>query len=242
MEALNHVAMEADEKTQQALGRLCNIWKERNVFEKHLLHELKQALSGKSEPKEAEAPPVKKSKLDQTKLEQLPLSLREEIAADISDSPKEPPDAEELVRALQDLENSASTDAAVRERIAALPPEVSDIAMLEKIKDRETVDRLSREVEDASLLLAEYNSRLSKELEERKHIAQMLKDFIAFQKDQLTESEKRLDEYKQKLGKVSEVRNELRSHIQNLPDLSLLPDVTGGLKPLPSAGDLFAKE
>jgi hypothetical protein len=37
------------------------------------------------------------------------------------------------------------------------------------------------------------------------------------------------------------VRKELRAHLDNLPDLSLLPDVTGGLAPLPSAGDLFAR-
>ena len=42
--------------------------------------------------------------------------------------------AEDLVKALQDLDNSASCDAAVRERIAAFPPEVSDVSLLEKIK------------------------------------------------------------------------------------------------------------
>ena len=36
------------------------------------------------------------------------------------------------------------------------------------------------------------------------------------------------------------VRKELKSHLENLPDLSKLPDVRGGLAPLPSAGDLFA--
>ena len=41
--------------------------------------------------------------------------------------------ATELVTALQDLENSASSDAGVREKIAALPPEVSDLSKVEKI-------------------------------------------------------------------------------------------------------------
>ena len=41
--------------------------------------------------------------------------------------------ADELIKALSDLENSASSDAAVRERIAALPPEVSDVSLLEKL-------------------------------------------------------------------------------------------------------------
>lgn len=42
--------------------------------------------------------------------------------------------AEDLVQRLSDLENSASCDASVRERIAALPPEVSDISHLDKIQ------------------------------------------------------------------------------------------------------------
>ena len=46
---------------------------------------------------------------------------------------------EELVKALQDLENAASGDAAVRQKIASLPQEVQDVSLLEKItgKSRE---------------------------------------------------------------------------------------------------------
>ena len=47
-------------------------------------------------------------------------------------------------------------------------------------------------------------------------------------------------DFEAKLTKVTMVRKDLESHIQNLPDLTLLPDVTGGLAPLPSAGDLFS--
>lgn len=35
------------------------------------------------------------------------------------------------------------------------------------------------------------------------------------------------------------VQKEIRDHLSNLPDLTKLPDVTAGLGPLPSAGDLF---
>lgn len=47
-------------------------------------------------------------------------------------------------------------------------------------------------------------------------------------------------EYNVKLQKIYEVKAEVKSHIENLPDVSRLPDVTGGLAPLPSAGDLFS--
>lgn len=40
---------------------------------------------------------------------------------------------EELVKALQDLENAASGDATVRQKIASLPQEVQDVSLLEKI-------------------------------------------------------------------------------------------------------------
>lgn len=46
-------------------------------------------------------------------------------------------------------------------------------------------------------------------------------------------------EYNAKLAKVKNVQKEIRNHLHNLPDLTQLPDVTGGLAPLPSAGDLF---
>lgn len=46
-------------------------------------------------------------------------------------------------------------------------------------------------------------------------------------------------EYKSKLKQVKIVRNELRTHLTSLPDLSALPTFTSGLAPLPSAGDLF---
>jgi len=49
-----------------------------------------------------------------------------------------------------------------------------------------------------------------------------------------------MQDYKEKLKKVCAVRSEVKSHISNLPDLTQLPDVTGGLAPLPSAGDLFS--
>lgn len=46
----------------------------------------------------------------------------------------DPPEPEELIRALQDLENSASSDATVRERIANLPPAVSEVSLLSKLE------------------------------------------------------------------------------------------------------------
>lgn len=101
--------------------------------------------------------------------------------------------------------------------------------------------RLGTQVEDAVTLVTEYNGRLSQEIEDRKKLMVMLADFVEGQRELLTHAEKRLEEYSDKLNKVYIVRQELKSHLENLPDLTALPDVTGGgLAPLPSAGDLFS--
>jgi len=59
--------------------------------------------------------------------------------------------------------------------------------------DKETGDRLSKIVDEACLLLADYNGRLAAELEDRTTISKMLASFIQLQKDKLTESEKKLE-------------------------------------------------
>ena len=59
--------------------------------------------------------------------------------------------------------------------------------------DKETGDRLSKIVDEACLLLADYNGRLAAELEDRTTISKMLAAFIQLQKDKLAESEKKLE-------------------------------------------------
>ena len=95
------------------------------------------------------------------------------------------------------------------------------------------------QVNNASTLLNDYNERLQQELKDRHKVGKMIKDFLAAQKDLLAQAEERLEIYRDKLDKVNTIKDDLKSHIQSLPDLTQLPDVTGGLAPLPSAGDLF---
>ncbi|XP_026581021.1 regulation of nuclear pre-mRNA domain-containing protein 1B-like, partial [Pseudonaja textilis] len=104
-----------------------------------------------------------------------------------------PGQAEDLIKALQDLENAASGDATVRQKIASLPQEVQDVSLLEKITDKEAAERLSKTVDEACLLLAEYNGRLAAELEDRRQLARMLIEYTQTQKDVLTEKEKKLE-------------------------------------------------
>lgn len=49
-----------------------------------------------------------------------------------------------LFQALLELESSASSDEAVRERIASLPPEVSEVQLLSKLEGKLTVQHRLR--------------------------------------------------------------------------------------------------
>ncbi|OCT60553.1 hypothetical protein XELAEV_18046577mg [Xenopus laevis] len=240
LDAFSHVSGEAEDGCRKPLERLLHIWQERGVYTSDFIQQLRLAIDNDDSPKEA---PVNEEKSLKRTFQQI---QEEDDDYPGSYSPQEtssgPLLTEELVKALQDLENAASGDAAVRQKIASLPQEVQDVSLLEKITDKEAAERLSKTVDEACLLLAEYNGRLAAELDDRKQLAKMLMEYTQTQKDVLGNKEKKLEEYKHKLARVTQVRKELKSHIQSLPDLSLLPNVTGGLAPLPSAGDLFSTE
>lgn len=191
------------------------------------------------EPKEKKR---KKNKSSSSSATEFPLDiLKKDLEQD--GKPEEdikPPEPVDLVKVLLELENSASNDEAIRAKIASYPPSIADVSLLKNLQNKSEGEKLKKQVEEASLLLAEYNGRLLAELEERKEVAQMLAAFMKQQKQKVTQAEKRLEDFKAKMEKVIKVRKELQSHIQNLPDLNLLPDVTtGGLAPLPSAENLF---
>ncbi|XP_041112698.1 regulation of nuclear pre-mRNA domain-containing protein 1B-like isoform X1 [Polyodon spathula] len=256
---------EADGGCKKHLERLLTIWQERSVYGADFIQQLKLAIEDSSSPKQkpkGKQPGARRTKHTREKRieaveEKKALKRTYQKIQEAEEEEEEEDDdyrghysprdndttapllTEELIKALQDLENAASGDAAVRQKIASLPQEVQDVSLLEKITDKEAADQLSKTVDEACLLLAEYNGRLAAELEDRRQLSRMLTEYIQNEKEVLADREKKLDEYKQKLARVTQVRKELKSHIQSLPDLSLLPNVTGGLAPLPSAGDLF---
>ncbi|XP_058805394.1 regulation of nuclear pre-mRNA domain-containing protein 1B [Phymastichus coffea] len=240
-----------DDKTKEKLGRLLHIWEERGVYDKLQITAIKSAFNSMRDynRKPGTPPPRKKSKIDNEKKKERKKS-ETEVEVDgtkelhVTLSPRtpggDPPETEELIKALMDLENTASSDAAVRERIASLPPEVSEVSLLANLADRSAADQLSVAVNEAATLLADYNGRLQAEMEDRRRLLAMLRDYTIAQRQLLQQAQSTLEDYKEKLKKICAVRAEVKSHISNLPDLTQLPDVTGGLAPLPSAGDLFS--
>ncbi|XP_038245444.1 regulation of nuclear pre-mRNA domain-containing protein 1A isoform X6 [Dermochelys coriacea] len=177
VEAFKHVSSESDESCKKHLGRVLSIWEERSVYENEVLEQLRQALYGDRK--------ARKRTFEQIKVDENNCSAQS--------SPSDPPQTTDLIRALQELENAASGDAAVHQRIASLPVEVQDVSLLDRITDKESGEQLSKMVDDACMVLADYNGRLAAEIDDRKQLTRMLSDFLRCQKEVLAEKEHKLE-------------------------------------------------
>ncbi|XP_016297335.1 zinc transporter 8-like [Sinocyclocheilus anshuiensis] len=186
---LSILSSEGDESCQKQLGRVLSIWQERAVYENGILDKLSDVLQVE---KKAKKRPYEEIKVND-----------DDFAS--QSSPAEPPQTADLIRALQELENAASSDAALRQRISALPPEVQDTTLLHKVTDKESGGRLSRLVEEACMLLADYSGRLAAEIDDRRQLTRTLAVFLQSQRDGLAQNEQKLEEYKRKLARVSQV-------------------------------------
>ncbi|KAG8442569.1 hypothetical protein GDO86_011383 [Hymenochirus boettgeri] len=182
VDAFKHVSSETDEGCKKHLGRVLSIWQERAVYENDVLEQLKAALYGEKKPKKR---PYQEVKVEDEE--------DEDDVCSAKNSPEEPPQTTDLIRALQELENAASGDAAVHQRISSLPVEVQDVSLLDKITDKDSGDRLLKMVDDACMLLADYNGRMAAEIDDRKQLNRMLSDFLRCQKEVLDEKEQQLD-------------------------------------------------
>ena len=108
--------------------------------------------------------------------------------------------------------------------------------------DKVAAESLAEKVEAAAVVLKEYNKRLERELKERKEVQELLDAFLWQQKTLLRNAKKNLKEYQDKMEQVTVVKEELKSHLANLPDFTQLPaggTRKGALAPLPTVGDLF---
>lgn len=59
--------------------------------------------------------------------------------------------------------------------------------------DKESGERLSRMVEEACMLLADYSGRLAAEIDDRRQLTRTLTTFLQSQKDGLTQNEQKLE-------------------------------------------------
>ena len=74
-----------------------------------------------------------------------------------------------------------------------MPPEVSEVSLLANLSDRSAADQLSVAVNEAATLLTEYNTRLHAEMEDRRKLLIMLRDYTLAQKQLLQQAQTTLD-------------------------------------------------
>ncbi|XP_063041257.1 regulation of nuclear pre-mRNA domain-containing protein 1A-like isoform X2 [Engraulis encrasicolus] len=182
VDAFKHVASEGEEGCKKQLGRVLSIWQERAVYDNNILDQLSQVLLG--EKKVAKKRPY----------EEIKASKDDDFPS--QSSPAEPPQTADLIRSLQELENAASSDSALRQRISALPPEVQDTSLLHRITDKESGERLARAVEEACMMLADYSGRLAAEIDDRRQLTRTLAAYLQSQKDGLAHNEHKLEALK----------------------------------------------
>ncbi|EPQ03655.1 Regulation of nuclear pre-mRNA domain-containing protein 1B [Myotis brandtii] len=121
---------------KKPLERLLNIWQERSVYGGEFIQQLKLSME------DSKSPPPKATE-EKKSLKRTFQQIQEEEDDDYpgSYSPQDPSAGplltEELIKALQDLENAASGNATVRQKIASLPQEVQDVSLLEKITNKQ---------------------------------------------------------------------------------------------------------
>lgn len=161
VESFKHMAKTGiNTKTKHSLHRILTIWEERGVYDSQKIQEYKEAVDPndaippKKESKKRKSvdveiiakEPEKKAKIEARAKQERCRSETKEVDGHLEThttlSPKtppgDPPEPEELIKALLELEASASSDEAVRERIASLPPEVSEVQLLNKLEGKMT--------------------------------------------------------------------------------------------------------
>ncbi|CAG9768134.1 unnamed protein product [Ceutorhynchus assimilis] len=242
----------SDQSTKNGVSRLLRIWLERGIYSPVLINEFQKAIVlDDDEPVTKKAKTEHKSKSEKSNKEKR-VKKKKQVTVEIDGTlethvrlsphtpPGDPPEPDELIKAIQELEsNIASSDAKTRETITNLPKELSDASTISNIQNREVADKLAVQLDDVISLLTQYNTRLAAEMVCRKKVAGMMKDFLQVQEDLLAQAENSIEESQEKLSKIYGVKKELQAHLQKLPDITQLPDVTHGLAPLPSAENLF---
>lgn len=183
--AFEFVAKDADQKMIQSLDRIITIWSERNIYDANLLADFRKSLRNSNEIAQLNQLVDKVKKRKEGSEESSPAKKLKSVLLsepEIEPSIKgEDVDSRELFSCLKSLENTASSDAAVRERIAKLPPELSDTSFIDKLRDKNEAEQLSRRIDEACDILNHYNGRLAKELEDRKQISFKLTAYLRYQ-------------------------------------------------------------
>eukprot|EP00116_Pleurobrachia_bachei_P001859 sb/3462121/ len=201
-DALSHTYKSAleDLKTVKAIDRILAIWQQRDVFSKEFITKLqsyrpKGLRAGESESGEGGTSPNNK---------------RVRTSSDSGG-----PDAETVIRLLVNLERgSALQDTKMKQQLQNLPPEVWNVASVDKISDRKRLEGLLKSIDTTYEQISNHRIRLQvlvimevsclvrpsfpafeqnkTEYTERTKVANLLKEFVSHQKQQLKHVESKI--------------------------------------------------
>lgn len=134
------------------------------------------------------------------------ISFREEIQRELGTerggSGIQSVEPKELISMLHELDKLSSRDAVVRQRIAELPNKVTDPGEIKKLQSKQDALALFKTVNEATLLLDAYNSRLQLEMTTRRKTALHLAAFIRQQQVEMENDKRLIDEWQKKLKQV----------------------------------------
>merc|ERR1719357_1502925 len=203
-------ALDFDKKTDASLDRLLSIWKERQIFDKQVTLEIEKVWSARSKASSvlkdkplrtpSSSPPRKKEKLSPPESNKVTEKSLSELFTESSN---------------KDHNANCNGNGSLS---PSLPPDSEDLIAALQHLEAEVRDQLMQ-VEAASTLLSDYNRRLQDELSERIRVGTMISSFLQAQRDLQTQTEERLEVYRNKLDKVKQVRIDLEAHLASLPDI-----------------------
>ncbi|XP_053312974.1 regulation of nuclear pre-mRNA domain-containing protein 1A-like [Spea bombifrons] len=209
VDAFKHAVPELDGTGKKHLGKFLSVWEDKAVYNRVILEQLKIILYGEKKPKKRLYSEVKGGGDDDA----IPAKYK---------PAKAPSTANNLLRVIQEVESAASRDAAVHQEISFIPREVQDLSYLGKPGDLEYCRKHSTLVRDASKLLAEGYGRLAAEVDDRKQLIGMLSNFLQHQKVVNDEKEHQLEMYKNMLERAKKIQEQLRTRLEDKPDLTHL--------------------
>eukprot|EP00128_Syssomonas_multiformis_P010949 Colp12_sorted_trinity150504_noHs@15131 len=186
--AFSHVYKRASPDVRKMVLRILSIWEERAVFSREHLVELRRAVERSGSKSTSE-----------------PTSKPESVLG------KRKKRDDELITILENIERISASDQQLTEKVENLPTSVLDKSVLIQIKDEESAQRLSRQVEDALILLAKHQGSVAAEVDERKALIEKLQAILKKEEALLKDAETKQSIAKEKLSKVTEVKQGLKN-------------------------------
>uniref|UniRef100_A0A1I7YD87 CID domain-containing protein n=1 Tax=Steinernema glaseri TaxID=37863 RepID=A0A1I7YD87_9BILA len=242
--AMRHVAAVCPEDKKAKIFRILDVWEERKTFPAKQIQPLRLLLRGEKKKEDTHRHHEKRNLPTSPKKEPLVADVEAE-AEQIPSCSHEEREAElrklrevsdDLVASLTKMDDPPSSDADTRRKLANYREEVSNPALLTRLRNETEADALLAVVEEAYTTLEEFCRNLSTEIQDRRKIQSLLTDYEQCLKKELPRNEKMCHDVKGILQRLQKEQEEVLVHFDSIPDVD---DMVISNRPMPSLGDLF---